>query len=187
MLGQPRFTSKDASVKQKDKGLDGAFTDFVRAYQKAAFSVAYGKLRNVHDAEDVAQDVFAEAYRSRNRLDNSKKTSAWLFRTIGYRCNDHLRKKIRREKRELDYAEATSSGCEGQFDGENTDGLFEAIKLLPEKYLVPVMLKYFADLSYIEISRMTGLSKAKIDHRLRAAKKKLKENLTSAHEGGDRE
>ena len=174
-------------MKQKDKGLDGAFTDFVRAYQKAAFAVAYGKLRNAHDAEDVTQDVFAEAYRKRDKLNNSKRTSAWLFRTIGYRCNDHFRKKIRREKRELDYAEATNNGSERQFDGENADGLFAAIRLLPEKYLVPVMLKYFADLSYVEISRMTGLTKAKIDHRLRMAKKKLKENMISAHEGGDRE
>jgi RNA polymerase sigma-70 factor (ECF subfamily) len=171
VLDQPRIT----------------FTDFVREYQKAAFSVAYGKLRNVHDAEDVIQEVFAEAYRKRDKLNNSKKTSAWLFRLIAYRCNDHLRKKIRREKRELDYAKATNNDHESQYKADSNDGLFEAIELLPEKYLVPVMLKYFADLSYVEISRMTGLSKAKIDHRLRAAKKKLRENLNNAHEGGDRE
>jgi RNA polymerase sigma-70 factor (ECF subfamily) len=143
-------------------------------------------LRNAHDAEDVIQDVFAEAYRKRNRLNNMRKTSGWLFKLIAYRCNDHLRKKIRREKRELDYATATNIDGESRNNADGHDGLFEAIERLPEKYLVPVMLRYFADLSYVEISRMTGLSTAKIDHRLRAAKRKLRENLENAHKGGDR-
>jgi RNA polymerase sigma-70 factor (ECF subfamily) len=172
-------------VKQKGRGLDGAFTDFVRDYQKAAFSVAYGKVRNVHDAEDIIQEVFAEAYRKKDKLKTSNRTSAWLFKLIAYRCNDHLRKKIRREKRELDYVRATNNDREGQYDADCSDGLFEAIELLPEKYLVLVMLRYFADLSYVEISRMTGLSRATIDHRLRAAKNKLREQLDDAREGGD--
>lgn len=187
MFGHPRITSREVSVKQSDGGLDGAFTDFVREYQKAAFSVAYGKVRNPHDAEDVVQEVFAEAYRRRDRLNNPRKTSAWLFKLIAYRCNDHLRKKIRREKRELDYARSTNSNGESQDRADSNDGLLEAIEQLPEKYLMLVMLRYFADLSYVEISRMTGLTKAKIDHRLRIAKRKLRENLDSAHKGGDRE
>ena len=149
----------------------------MQQHQKAVFAVAYGKLRNVHDAEDIMQEVFIEAYRNYHKMKKPGKISAWLFTATTYRCNDHIRKKSRRQRRENIYAKANNPSpdatTEAQAKKERHHVILNAIGTLPEKLRLVVMLKHFARLSYADISTMTGLSKTTIDGRLRTAKKKL--------------
>ena len=156
--------------------------------KKAVFAVAYAKLRNTHDAEDVMQEVFIEAHGKFQRLRNPNGIGAWLYKATIYRCGDHFRKSSRRRKRERTFAETAqdnpSTGAQAR-DGAG-DAVIEAIGLLPEKYRQILMLKHFAELSYAEISKTTGLSESVIGNRLQAAKKKLRERLTKIDEGVDR-
>lgn len=154
-----------------------AFSRLVREHQKAVFALAYGKLCNAHDAEDVMQDVFIEAYRNLRKLKNHKKAPGWLFKATLYRCKDHFRKKSRRQRREMEFANSTNPGTNELPGDSRADAVLEAISRLPEKYRVAVMLKHFAGLSYNDISKMTGLSKTTIDGRLRTAKKELRQTL----------
>lgn len=162
----------------KTQEADTAFARIVREHQRAVFAVAYGKLGNSHDAEDVMQDVFIEAFRNFHKLKKVEKIPAWLFKATLYRCKDHVRKKSGRKNRELIFASSNSPPAEEPTDCERTDGLMSAIDMLPEKFRVLVMLKHFAKISYADISKMTGLSKTTIDGRLRTAKRKLKNTLT---------
>lgn len=187
MSGQRHSDNKEkAPVDQKNREPDGLFSGFLRDHQGAVFALAYGKLRNSHDAEDIVQDVFIEAYRNRHKLKDLKKGSAWLYKATIYRCKDHVRKLSRRKKRELRYATSTNPWTETQFDEESHNGLFDAICVLPDKYRVLVMLRHFAQLSYAEISDMTGLPKTTIDSRLRTAKKKLRNKLLEEDKGAGR-
>jgi RNA polymerase sigma-70 factor (ECF subfamily) len=172
---------KEAFVKPKTQEAAEAFGRIVHQHQKAVFAVAYGKLRNVHDAEDVMQEVFIEAYRNYHNLKKPEKVSAWLFTATKYRCNDHIRRKSRREKRERAYAGAhnlsSDPSTESQVERERHHAVLKAIGSLPEKFRLIIMLKHFARLSYADISKMTGLSKTTIDGRLRTAKEKLGQKL----------
>lgn len=154
----------------------------MREHEKAVFALAYGKLRNVHDAEDVAQEVFVEAFRKAHKLQNPEKVSAWLFRTTIYRCKDHFRRMSRRQRRERIYTSTAKSSEEMKFE-EEQHSILAVIAQLPEKYRTMVMLRHFARLSYAEISKATGLSNTTIDTRLRTAKKKLKRMLLETEEG----
>jgi RNA polymerase sigma-70 factor (ECF subfamily) len=69
-----------------------------------------------------------------------------------------------------------------QQEQELHDKVLEAVKSLPEKIRLIVMLKHLAQLSYDEISEMTGLSKTTIDGRLRMGKKRLKRQLLESQE-----
>lgn len=164
---------------------DQAFAQLMREHEKAVFALAYGKLRNVHDAEDVAQEVFVEAFRNAHKLKNPEKVSAWLFKATSYRCKDHFRKMSRRQKRERIYASSSKPTEELRFDQEKGNGVLEAVSTLAEKYRTVVMLRHFARLSYDDISKATGLSKTAIDTRLRTAKRKLRKTLSEKHEGVD--
>lgn len=158
-------------MKTKTSEAGEAFARIVREHQKAVFAVAYGNLRNSHDAEDVVQEVFIEAYRNFHKLKNAEKVPAWLFKAALYRCKDHVRKKSRRERREMEFANSTNLLATEQSNDGRADAVLEAIDRLTGKYRVVVMLRHFAGLSYADISKMTGLSKTTIDGRLRIAKK----------------
>ncbi len=153
----------------------------VRQHQKAVFAAAYGRLGNAHDAEDVTQEVFIEAYRNYRRIKKPERVSAWLFTATKYRCNDHIRKKSRRVRRERAYAVSDNSvanpSAVSGIEEERHHDVAKAIESLPEKLRTVVLLKHFARLSYDDISRMTGLSKTTIDGRLRTAKKRLSQKL----------
>jgi RNA polymerase sigma-70 factor (ECF subfamily) len=170
-------------LKRNNPDIDQAFAQMMREHEKAVFALAYGKLRNVHDAEDVAQEVFVEAFRNAHKMQNPEKVSAWLFRTTVYRCKDHFRKTSRRRRRERIYTSTAKSSDEMKFEEETQDILLKVIATLPEKYRIMVMLRHFARLSYAEISKATGLSNTTIDTRLRTAKKKLKKMLLETEEG----
>ncbi len=183
----PGGKAKETLVEQITQECAEVFGRIVCEHKRAVFSVAYGKLQNTHDAEDVMQDVFVEAYRNYNRLRNPKKIRAWLHKATIYRCKDHVRKAVRRGRRERIFADSVSNNpsTDSRAEKERRDTVIEAIGSLPEKYRVIIMLKHFARLSYTEISEMTGLGKPAINNRLRAARKKLRDILIEMGEGVD--
>src|SRR5262245_1464395 len=65
-----------------------------------AFRVAYGVLRHRQDAEDVAQEAFAKAYRNFRRLRDRDRFRAWLVRMTWRLALDHRRSDRRRLVRE---------------------------------------------------------------------------------------
>jgi RNA polymerase sigma-70 factor (ECF subfamily) len=162
-----------------------AFARVVREHQKAVYAVALSKLGNAHDAEDVKQEVFVEAWGNMKKLRNMEKISGWLYKATINRCRDHFRKKSRRKKREGQFAEVASPSEPPVEDRESIEAMSRAISMLPEKIRTVVMLKHLAELSYAEISQMTGLSKTKIDGRLRMGKKKLRQMLIEMGIGVD--
>ena len=170
-----------------DRAARETFARMVGEHRKAVFAVAYARVGNVHDAEDVTQDVFVEAWRNMNKLKDVENLSAWLFKATSYRCKDHFRRISRRQRREATFAESAPSSASNPSpaDYERREWTLRAIARLPEKIRTVVMLKHFARLRYSEISKMTGLSSTTIDGRLRTAKKKLRQELTAMGFGVD--
>jgi RNA polymerase sigma factor (sigma-70 family) len=81
------------------------FARVVREHQKAVYAVALSKLGNAHDAEDVKQEVFVEAWRNMENLRNIEKISGWLYKATINKCRDHFREKSRRKRREDRFSE----------------------------------------------------------------------------------
>src|SRR5215471_2381400 len=74
-----------------------------------AFRVAYGVLRHRQDAEDVAQDAFARAYRSFHQLRDRERFRAWLVRMTWRLAIIFRRGEKRRTIREDGHAQETGS------------------------------------------------------------------------------
>lgn len=68
-----------------------AFRPIVARYQHAVFAVALSRLRDFHDAEDVAQQVFIEAFQRLGSLKDPARLGAWLRSMTVNRCIDLLR------------------------------------------------------------------------------------------------
>src|SRR3954451_21159336 len=94
-----------------DEDLEREFEDRLRESTTLAFRVAYGVLRHREDAEDVAQEAFARAYRSFRQLRDRNRFRAWLVRMTWRLAIDRRRSDQRRAARELDHAEPHREGA----------------------------------------------------------------------------
>src|SRR5829696_1240062 len=84
-----------------DDDLAQEFEARLRDSGTLAFRVAYGVLRHREDAEDVAQEAFARAFRSFGQLRDRERFRAWLVRTAWRLALDRRRGDVRRVAREI--------------------------------------------------------------------------------------
>jgi len=70
------------------EGSRQAFERLVAMHREGIYRMAYARLRNVSDAEDVVQDVFLRAYRTVGSLREPSMFRAWLYRIALNRVRD---------------------------------------------------------------------------------------------------
>ncbi len=72
-------------------GEPDAFGILVDKYKAGIYALAYSKLRNFHDAEDMTQEVFIKAYEGLHRLKLYDSFHAWLFAITANLCKNWIR------------------------------------------------------------------------------------------------
>ncbi len=175
------------------KCLDGdtaAFGLLVDKYKGSVYALAYAKLGNFHDAQDITQEVFLKAFRKLRTLKRWDRFLSWLYAITSNLCKDFLRSKASRpdgeyvadqEVERLDHI-SIDSHHEDQIHQTLREGLSE----LPEIHRQVLSLHYLGGLSCKEISQFLGVSPHAIAMRLNRARAKLrKEMLTMMHTSFD--
>ena len=128
----------------------------IRSVSRNLFAIAYGILQNREEAEDVVQDTFVKAWKSRWRVRDSAKLPAWLSTIARHRARDLARKR-KPEPLPEDFEAnemAESAGQTADRDGE----VRSALAQLPELHRVALTLRYFEDLDYGTIEQTLGLT-----------------------------
>lgn len=74
------------------------FNDLVAEHQDMVVNTCYRFVFNREDAEDLAQEVFIEVYRSLDKFREESKLSTWIYRIAVSKSLDHLRR-LKRKKR----------------------------------------------------------------------------------------
>src|SRR2546426_11309186 len=95
-------------VKQVDRD---AFALLVDKYKQPVINLAYRTLSDATEAEDLAQHVFFQVYKSAHRYEVSAKFSTWLFTIARNLCLNEIR---RRSRHPADSLDATFPDCEDQ-------------------------------------------------------------------------
>ena len=67
-------------VRRIKAGDEDAFEQMVQRYHARVYSLSYGVLRNVEDAEEATQDTFLTLYRKIGTFDETKKFFSWFYR-----------------------------------------------------------------------------------------------------------
>ncbi len=166
------------------KCLDGdvaAFGLLVDKYKGSVYALAYTKLGNFHDAQDITQEVFLKAYQKLRTLQQWDKFLSWLYAITSNLCKDFLRSKASRpdgeyvadqEKERLDRI----SMCSYQDDQIHLT-LQEALSGLPEIHRQVLTLHYLGGMSCREIAQFLGASPHAIAMRLNRARAKLRKEM----------
>lgn len=161
-----------------DEDLEREFEDRLLESTTLAFRVAYGVLRHRQDAEDVAQEAFAKAYRSFNQLRDRDRFRAWLMRMTWRLAIDRWRSDRRRTAREqaAEFGGAPSTE-EVAVSRERAERLWEAIDTLPEKLRIVVVLGAIEGHDIRTMARLLDVPEGTVKSRLYLARKGLAESL----------
>jgi len=157
----------------------GAFERLIDAYQDRLVLCAFRRLGNVHDAEDVVQEVFVRAFADRAKHRHITGVAPYVYRMVLNACTDALRKRGR-----------AAAALQQLGAGENADrraGPFEASRAaeeihranglldrLPKAQAEAIRLRVFDELSLNEIAEIAGCPVNTVSSRLRYGFRKLR-------------
>ena len=165
-----------------DEDLDREFETRLLETSTLAFRVAFSVLRHQQDAEDVAQEAFAKAYRSFRQLRDRGRFRAWLVRMTWRTALDRQRANRRRDARELsadmpDLAAVSDSSATGTSTHDAMSDLWAAIDDLPEKLRIAIVLASIEGHDVREVAGLLGIPEGTVKSRLFLARRRLKEAL----------
>ncbi|MBM3235772.1 sigma-70 family RNA polymerase sigma factor [Candidatus Poribacteria bacterium] len=166
------------------KCLDGdsaAFGLLVDKYKASIFALAYSKLRNFHDAEDVTQEAFIKAYKKLHTLRQWDNFYAWLYSITSNICKDLMQERAKFPESEFiedQGIETLNALAVNSYREEMArESLHEVLDSLPEIYRQVLTLHYLGGMSADEIARFLGASPTAIRQRLSRARAKLKKEM----------
>lgn len=167
-----------------------AFGELVKRYQQAVFASAFYYVGRYGVAEDVAQDTFLAAYKSLERLDSPERFGPWLKEITCRTASNWLRrngKKLKNEtplpyKRTISIEDARDIPGKSLERKEKFSQIERAIDTLPERYRVPVVLRYLQELSYSDIAGFTGLTPDEVRGILERGTRQLRHVLMESGE-----
>lgn len=159
-------------VRAAREGDREAFDELYRRYYRLVRGVLIGRLP-IAEAEDLAQDVFLAAWESLDTLRNDDGFGGWVSAIARNRASSHLKWKPRTTPLPADLPGGSRA------DG-GPEAVLSAIRLLPEAYREPLVLRLVEGMSGPEIARETGLTEGSVRVNLHRGFAKLRELLGGA-------
>jgi len=166
----------------------GSYDYLVSKYSKRVASIAWGIVRNAHDAEDLAQEAFVKAFQSIGRFKEGEPFGPWIYRIVTNLALDVVKHRSRFRHEELTETEpaARRDNAElGAVSNELASRIDRALESLPENQRVVARLYLVEQFDHGEIASMMGLSEGTVRSHLSLARKKLKEQLADLYGGSD--
>lgn len=152
----------------------------VRKYRDRILHHALYVLKDYQEAFDVAQEVFIKAMREPRFFDDEFKMKAWLFRVTSNLCFNIVRDR-RRRTNILDAMPKTrdleADQLDAVFSDERQKNILVAMDRLSLDHKEILMLRYYSDLSYVEIADVLAIKLGTVMSRLSRAKTRLMEVL----------
>lgn len=153
------------------------FRLLIETYQKKVYHVIRRMVLIHEDADDLTQNTFIKAYRYLEKFEGNSSLFTWLYRIATNETLTFLEKKKKRFFFSMDnHQEKLESYLDqpGNFDGDQIQiKLQKALLLLPEKQRLVFNLKYQENLSYEQISEITGTSVGALKASFHHAVKKI--------------
>ena len=156
-------------------GEERAFADLMRAYHAFVYAIVIGIVDNSHDAEEVVQDAFLNAYQGLRQLEDTAKFKSWLAE-ITRNCARQWLRKQRGETVSIDEVSEQMLQTEDSPDErlarlEQRELIRRTMETLPQKDRDIAHAFYLEGASYDELTSTHGLSYNAIAFRLSRAKR----------------
>lgn len=186
------MTERDTElmIRVRDGDRD-AFRQLVERHQSAIINFCFRSVGDSWEAEDIAQKVFVQVFRSASRYKPTAKFSTWLYTIARNTTLNELRRRQRHKLDSMDELAGESGDSHGrQFADQRAespateiqrreleDKVAEAIRSLPENQRTAISLLRYQEMSYEEIAKVVGCSVSATKSLLFRARESLKAKL----------
>lgn len=164
-------------VRLAQAGDRDAYARLVGRYTRRVHDLARRMLRDPHEAEDVVQHAFWNAWRALATFDVNRPFRNWLLRIASNLCRNRLAARGRRKE----LAPRGGDDPLPDIEARPSDAprapersLHDAIEALPERYRLPILLHYLQDLPLNAISEITGVGVATVKTHLHRGRAQLR-------------
>jgi len=163
--------------------LDGEFTDLYRAHLRDVYSYSYYRVGNHHDAEDLTEQTFLQAYRHFERAQresNGRPLRPWLIRIAHNLAANYYRDRSRRPQTQLEDAAVVSAPhttadlAEGR---QELHDVLEGVSNLPEDRREALIMRFALGMDNREIARAIDRSEGATKVLIHRAIKQLEQGL----------
>ena len=166
-----------ADVQRVLAGDVDAYAALVDRYYDRCARFAIRMLGNRDDAEDALQATFLRAYRALNRYQERDRFSAWLYRILVNQCRSIAARRAHRE-RVFVREEALLLNAPDRavtWSGEDEEFVQRVLNELDPLLREAFLLKYIEEMSYEEMSALTGVGVSALKMRVKRACDRLRE------------
>lgn len=164
------------------KGEKQTYALLIEEYKNPIYNLAWRMTGNLHDSEDLAQETFIRAYQNLARYDVNKKFFTWLY-TIGINLiRNHLKKNSNTNDplTEINISSASRTQENPTAEGsllaeERIIKLDKSLQKLPVDLREAIVLKFYQNLTFEEVSAITGDSLSAVKMRVYRGLETLKQ------------
>ena len=156
---------------------DREYSARVRAMERRLYRIAHAILWCDADCADAIQEAIFKGWMKKNGLREEKYFETWLIRILINECRSLLR---RQKAGPLPLDEAAHAADRSWPDADMQ--LRAALKRLPEKYRMPLLLHHLEGYGLSDIARMLDIPQALVKSRLHQARTQLRRLLTAGGE-----
>jgi RNA polymerase sigma-70 factor (ECF subfamily) len=180
------MTDSDADaelMRRVREGDEGAFRGLIERHQRAVIATIHRAIGDAWEAEDLAQRVFLQIYRSASRYQPTAKFTTWMFTIVHNTIRNEYRRRARHAAASLDeVGEHLPDGrapdpARQVAETELQARIQAAIGELPANQRTAVILCRYEGQSYEEIAAVLGCSVPAVKSLLHRARETLKEKL----------
>lgn len=160
-----------ASVRRGDVE---AFGCLIKRYERSVLAIALAELRDIHLAEDVAQETLLIAFRRLDSLRDEGKFGPWLMQIARRQVVDAIRSRRVPVSVPLDSSRHDTADASGNQGWIENDHVLSLVTRLPDHERVLVGLRYFDGHSMAEISEITARPIGTVTKQLSRAIRRLR-------------
>jgi RNA polymerase sigma-70 factor, ECF subfamily len=161
-----------------------AWGELYREFAGPIFRFCRRSLHTKEDAEDATTEIFMKVHEKLAQYDSTRPFQAWLYKVAANHCWDSLRRRRIRQDLETEGVEEMPlehpdpSQLNLLLDAQSTKEMRDALKKLPARARMALVLRYYTDMSYDEIAETLGVRRNFVGVVLLRARHQLREALT---------
>jgi RNA polymerase sigma-70 factor (ECF subfamily) len=179
-------------------GVEAAYRELVRRYERPVFSLIYRMVRNREQAEDLSQETFIKVLNALGSYRPEYKFSSWVFKIANNAAIDHLRKREldtlslegsphadtpeKLEATALQIGEKAESALDAVANKELGGEIERAIAKLRPEYRTCILLRHVEGRAYEEIAEMLDLPLGTVKTYIHRARNELRIALAHLRE-----